>query len=202
MFTGIVQACGRVTRIQPGMEARRVYLDVGPLDMQDVALGHSIAVNGVCLTVAELHPERAEVAMDVSSETLAVTSLAALQPGVSVNLEKALSLGDRLGGHLVSGHVDGVALVLDWEGLPDGGVRFTLRPPSALLPYLAVKGSVCLDGVSLTINQVLDDAIALQLIPHTLLVTTLGSWQSGQHCNIEVDLIARYLDRLRRFDTP
>jgi riboflavin synthase len=181
MFTGIVQAVGRIVRLDP------LEIDSGSLDLSDVAIGDSIAVQGVCLTVTTLTGKG--FTADVSVETRRVTT--GLERPAAVNLEKSLSLGDRLGGHLVAGHVDGVGEVLSHA---EGVLR--VRMPTDLARYVARKGSICIDGVSLTVNRVEDDAFEVQLIPHTLEVTTLGRLAAGARVNLEVDLIARYVERL------
>ena len=193
MFTGIVQAVGRIAvRETRGSDARLV-IDAGALDLADVGLGDSIAVAGVCLTVVAI--DGARCTADVSAETLALTTLGALAVGDGVNLEKALRLADRLGGHLVSGHVDGVGHVVAVED--DGGSqRWTFRVPVPLARYIAAKGSICVDGVSLTVNSIAPDAFGVTLIPHTLAVTTFGARTKGDPVNLEVDLVARYLERL------
>jgi riboflavin synthase len=193
MFTGLVQAVGRIAvRETRGSDARLV-IDAGALDLADVGLGDSIAVAGVCLTVVAI--DGARWTADVSAETLALTTLGALAVGDGVNLEKALRLADRLGGHLVSGHVDGVGHVVAVED--DGGSqRWTFRAPAPLARYIAAKGSICVDGVSLTVNSVAPDAFGITLIPHTLAVTTFGARTTGDPVNLEVDLVARYLERL------
>jgi len=193
MFTGIVQAVGRIAvRETRGSDARLV-IDAGSLDLGDVGRGDSIAVAGVCLTVVAI--DGASWTADVSAETLALTTLGALAVGDGVNLEKALRLADRLGGHLVSGHVDGVGRIIGVED--DGGSqRWTFRVPASLARYIAAKGSICVDGVSLTVNSIAPDAFGVTLIPHTLAVTTFGTRTTGDPVNLEVDLVARYLERL------
>lgn len=181
MFTGIVQAVGRIERVQP------LEIDCGSLDVSDVAVGDSICVQGVCLTVTS-RTARGFTA-DVSPETLGVT--AGLDRVGPVNLEKSLALGERLGGHLVSGHVDGVGEVVRRAG----GV-FTFRVPQELARYIARKGSICIDGVSLTVNRAEGALFDVFLIPHTLEVTTLSRLEPGARVNLEVDLIARYVERL------
>lgn len=193
MFTGIIQAVGRVASIVSGPQQISMTIEAGGLPLADVRLGDSIAVSGPCLTVTQLLA--AGFAVDVSPETLAHTTLGALTVGSPVNLEKALTLADRLGGHLVSGHVDGVGEVLVREPRSDY-VYFRLRAPSALARYLALKGSVSVEGVSLTVNAVDGSEFDLMLIPHTLRETTLGTLVPGSRVNLEVDLIARYLERL------
>ena len=182
MFTGIVQAVGRIVRLEP------LEIDCAGLDLSDVAVGDSIAVQGVCLTVTALTSKG--FTADVSAETRRVTT-GLERSGGSVNLEKSLALGDKLGGHLVAGPVDGVGEALS---LKDGVLR--VRAPRELARYIARKGSVCIDGVSLTVNRVEGDAFEVQLIPHTLDVTTLGGLRAGGKVNLEVDLIARYVERL------
>lgn len=193
MFTGIVQAVGTAARIDVRGGDARLEIAAGELALADVAIGDSIAVNGVCLTAVARGND--SFAADVSTETLARTSLGRLRAGGRVNLEKALALGDRLGGHLVSGHVDGLATLRAREGA-GRSVQFRLAAPTALAKYIAAKGSVCLDGVSLTVNTVAGAEFDVNVVPHTLAVTTLGEWQVGSEVNLEVDLIARYLERL------
>lgn len=191
MFTGIVQAVGTVDRFDPVPKGARIVVDAGGLDLSDVAVGDSIAVNGCCLTVVG-HDART-FSMDVSQETLDCT--AGLTPGAKLNLEKALRASDRLGGHLVTGHVDGVGVVLSVE--PVGANRkLVFRVPSALSRYVARKGSVTVNGVSLTVNGVDADTFAVNLIPQTLAVTNLGALAAGHPVNIEIDLIARYVERM------
>jgi riboflavin synthase len=181
MFTGIVQAVGRIVRANP------LEVDCGSLDLADVAVGDSICVQGVCLTVTATRP-RGFMA-DVSEETLRV-STGLDRPG-EVNLEKALALSERFGGHLVTGHVDGVGEVRSRKG----GV-VVIAIPANLAKFVAVKGSICVDGVSLTVNRVEDDTFEVNLIPHTLEVTTLSRLEAGARVNLEVDLIARYVERV------
>lgn len=193
MFTGIVQAVGTAARIDARGGDARLEIAAGELALADVAIGDSIAVNGVCLTVVARGND--SFAADVSTETLTRTSLGRLRAGGRVNLEKALALGDRLGGHLVSGHVDGLATLRAREGA-GRSVQYRLAAPTALAKYIAAKGSVCLDGVSLTVNTVAGAEFDVNVVPHTLAVTTLSEWQVGSEVNLEVDLIARYLERL------
>lgn len=181
MFTGIVQAVGRIVRVRP------LEVDCARLDLKDVAVGDSICVQGCCLTVTALTPTG--FTADVSEETLRLT--AGLDRPGAVNLEKSLALGDRLGGHLVTGHVDGVGEVV---GRAAGVVTF--RAPAELSRFIARKGSVCVDGVSLTVNAVGGSEFEVNLIPHTLEVTTLGRLQPGARVNLEIDLVARYVSRL------
>jgi riboflavin synthase len=193
MFTGIIQAIGTVRALQPrGGDARMCILS-GGLDLADVRIGDSIAVDGVCLTAIELSPDG--FAADVSAETLSRTTFADLKAGGRVNLEKALSLGDRLGGHLVSGHVDGIGQVRAREQAARSE-RFTIEMPSVLARYVAEKGSICMNGVSLTVNAVEGNRFVVNIVPHTLAATTLGDLREGGKVNLEVDLLARYLERL------
>jgi riboflavin synthase len=193
MFTGIIQAVGSVARLEPRGGDVRLTVDTGTLDMTDVALGDSIAVAGVCLTVVSF--DARSFAADVSNETLAHTSLGAHKAGSPVNLEKALRLSDRLGGHLVSGHVDGTGKVV--SVLPDGrSQRWTFEVPSDLARYIAHKGSVCIDGTSLTVNEVAGNRFGVNLIPHTVAQTTFHARRAGDTVNIEVDVVARYVERL------
>jgi riboflavin synthase len=181
MFTGIVQCVGTILRVQP------FEIDAGGLDLSDVRVGDSICVQGVCLTVTAATGRG--FTADVSAETLRV-STGLDRPG-KVNLEKSLALGDKLGGHLVSGHVDGVGEVIEKIG-----TRYRFRSPASLKKYVAMKGSICIDGVSLTVNQVEGDVFEVNLIPHTLDVTTLQRLERGVKVNLEVDLIARYVERM------
>ncbi len=193
MFTGIVQAIGHVSALTQGAQHQRLTIEAGALPLADVKLGDSIAVSGTCLTATTL--EDGTFAVDVSPETLAHTTLGELQIGSAVNLEKALTLADRLGGHLVSGHVDGVGTVVARELRADY-VYFRIRAPAGLARYIAHKGSICVAGVSLTVNAVEGAEFDLLLIPHTLRATTLGTLEIDSRVNLEVDLIARYLERL------
>ena len=194
MFSGIIAAVGRISAITPrgdGAATVRLRIDASRLGLDDVSLGDSIACNGVCLTVVDLADE--SFCVDVSPETLACTvGLAEAGP---VNLEKALRLADRLGGHLVSGHVDGVGEVLRFDAVGDNR-WLEIRAPAALARYIARKGSVTVDGVSLTTNSVDGASFSINLIPHTLAATTLGRLTPGSRVNLEVDLIARYCERL------
>lgn len=199
MFTGIIQAVGRIaTRELHGADAR-VVIDAATLDLGDVAIGDSIAVGGACLTVVALDGSR--FATDVSAETLVRTTLGQLGNGDPVNLEKALRLVDRLGGHLVSGHVDGIGHVV---AVHDDGAsqRWIFSAPATLSRYIAVKGSICVDGTSLTVNEADGDTFGVTLIPHTLGVTTFSARGVGDAVNLEVDLIARYVERLHSSNRP
>lgn len=193
MFTGIIQAVGRIAvHEQRGGDARLV-IDAATLGLGDVAIGDSIAVAGACLTVVAI--EGTQWTADVSAETLRLTTLGGLRAGDAVNLEKSLRLSDRLGGHLVSGHVDGIGTVarIDDDGASQ---RWSFTAPVALLRYIAVKGSICVDGASLTVNTVDADGFGVTLIPHTLAATTFGARARGDAVNLEVDLVARYVERL------
>lgn len=191
MFTGIVTAIGRISRVEPREKGLRLAIDAGPLDLQDVSVGDSIAVNGVCLTVVTLSGREFEV--DVSQETIDCTS--GLGSAGSVNLEKSLRLADRLGGHLVSGHVDGVGEVVAFDAVGENR-RLLVRAPRELTKYIARKGSITVQGVSLTVNRVEGAEFEINLIPHTLEMTTLRDLQPGARVNLEVDLIARYVERM------
>ena len=192
MFTGIVAALGRVRGAKPARGGRKLTIDAGNLALKDVAVGDSIAVNGVCLTVVACKALSFDV--DVSRATLACTT--GLAAGKSVNLEKAMRLADRLGGHLVSGHVDGVGIVK--RVAPAGGSRvIVVKAPAALAKYIARKGSITVNGVSLTVNEVKGTEFTVNLIPHTLAKTNLGELRAGGKVNLEADMLARYAERLR-----
>ncbi len=193
MFTGIIQAIGRITSMQDQGGDMRLGIDTGKLDLSDVELGDSIAVNGVCLTAVEL-PGNGFVA-DVSRETLSLTSLGNLKTGSPVNLEKALTLATRLGGHLVSGHVDGLGTVVSRQE-DARSVRFVIEAPKELAKYIVHKGSITVDGTSLTVNGVDGARFELNIVPHTLRETIMDTYQMGSRVNLEVDLVARYLERL------
>lgn len=191
MFTGIVQAQGHVAVFESCAAGARLRIDGGGLDMSDVALGDSIAVDGCCLTVIAF--DATGFTVDVSQETLDCT--AGFAPGARVNLEKALRANDRLGGHLVTGHVDGVGEVTSITPVGDNR-RYEFRMPVALARYVARKGSITVNGTSLTVNAVGDDRFEVNLIPHTLAVTNLGRLEAGSRVNLEIDLIARYVERM------
>lgn len=196
MFTGIIQSVGTITQATPIGADIQLAINTQQLDMSDVQLGDSIAVNGVCLTVVKSSQSHFEA--HVSNETLSVTS--GLDKLHQVNLEKALRLSDRLGGHLVSGHVDGVGEVVRFEPLGDCW-RLDIRAPHAISKYIAIKGSICVDGVSLTVNSVSGDEFSINLIPHTLENTTLKLLAVGHRVNLEVDQIARYVERMTLWES-
>jgi len=202
MFTGIVEELGRVRAVTPRAGGARLELACTEV-LSDAGIGNSIAVNGCCLTVVELGD--GWWAADAQIETLDRTTLGALTPGDPVNLERPMRLGDRLGGHLVLGHVDGVGEVTAVEALPDGSTRVTVRAPGPLARYLVEKGSVTVDGASLTITTVRDIGdgaeFGVALIPHTLAVTTLGVRRPGDRVNLEADMIAKHVERLLVTDT-
>lgn len=193
MFTGIIEAVGQIAEQQPRAGDLRLRIRTGKLDLGDVVPGDSIAVNGVCLTVVELPGDGFWA--DVSGETLARTGIGNLKIGNPVNLEKALTPTTRLGGHLVSGHVDGVGVVLErWQDARS--VRFRIEAPATLAKYIAQKGSICVDGTSLTVNAVNGAVFELNIVPHTLQETIMDTYRKGTRVNLEVDLLARYLERL------
>ena len=193
MFTGIIEGVGRLATLEHRSGDVRLTIDVGSLPFDAVQLGESIAVNGVCLTVIEF--DARGFAADASNETLALTTLGALAVGDAVNLERAMRPTDRLGGHLVSGHVDGLGRVERIE--PDARAqRWRFSAPAPLLRYIAKKGSICVDGVSLTVNEVDDAGFDVALIPHTVAHTRFAHTQVGDAVNLEIDLVARYVERL------
>jgi riboflavin synthase len=191
VFTGIIEAIGRVAAVKPAGQSAALTIDAGRLDMSDVAIGDSIACNGVCLTVTSLVPKGFTV--DVSQETLRVT--AGFDAGNAINLEKSLRFSDRLGGHLVSGHVDGVGTVTAVKPV-DGNREIMVRFPAELGRYIARKGSIAVNGVSMTVNVVTADTFSMNLIPHTLQVTNLNDLKQGDRLNLEIDLVARYVERM------
>ena len=193
MFTGIIQDVGTVLALERRAGDVRLRLGVEQISLANTQPGDSIAVSGVCLTALDI--DASGFAADVSNETLSLTTLGSLAVGSRVNLEPALRAGDPLGGHLVSGHVDGLGEVIAIEG-DARSVRMRFKVPSALAKYFARKGSVAIDGVSLTVNEVEDDIFGVNLIPHTQSVTTLGEFTVGRRVNLEVDTIARYVERL------
>jgi riboflavin synthase len=194
MFTGIVQAVGRITSAQPQADGLKLAVRADGFDVGDVGVGDSIAVSGCCLTVVDI--DAAMLAFDVSAETLRCTTRLD-RPG-PVNLEKSLQLSDRLGGHLVAGHVDGVGVVTRFAPVASDGANIGLEieAPPELARFIAGKGSIAVDGVSLTVNNVVGRRFAVNLIPHTLAVTTLGGLAAGARVNLEVDMVARYVARL------
>lgn len=193
MFTGLIQAVGSLRDAQPRGGDLRLRIHVGALPMDGVQLGESIAVSGVCLTVVEFDEQ--SFAADASNETLSLTTLGALAVGAPVNLERALLPTSRLGGHLVAGHVDGIGQVeKTWD---DGrSQRWRFSAPVVLLRYIANKGSICVDGVSLTVNHADDTGFEVNLVPHTIANTAFATTPAGSSVNLEVDLIARYVERL------
>ena len=193
MFTGIIQAIGEIERQEPRGGDARLRIRAGKLDLERAGLGDSIAVNGVCLTAVEIGG--GAFSADVSRETLSLTTLGELSPGARVNLEPALTLATPLGGHLVSGHVDGVGTVLD-KREDARSWRLQIHAPGELTRYIATKGSICVDGTSLTVNEVRGAVFSLNIVPHTLAETVIGDYRTGTRVNLEVDLIARYLERL------
>ena len=193
MFTGIIQAVGTISALEPRGGDLRVRIATGKLDLSDVALGDSIAVNGVCLTAVDLPGDGFWA--DVSAETLSRTTFASIKTGWNVNLEKALTPTTRLGGHLVSGHVDGIGELVERHE-EARSVRMTFRAPDELAKYIAQKGSICVDGISLTVNVVNGAQFGLNIVPHTVQETNIGRLKAGDKVNLEVDLIARYLERL------
>ncbi len=197
MFTGIIQSVGKIISITPGSVDTRLSVDVGHMAFDDVKMGESISINGACMTVVAF--DENSFSADVSRESLAMTTLGRLETGSAVNLERAMRLSDRLGGHLVSGHVDGVGQIT--QRVTEGrSIKFGIRVPNELAKYIAHKGSVCIDGVSLTVNEVNNNEFSLQIIPHTLQETIFSDYSVGDDVNIEVDIIARYLERLLMSD--
>lgn len=193
MFTGLIQGVGRLRAREARDGDLRFTIDVGTLPFKDVALGESIAVNGCCLTVVDF--DASSFAIDASNETLALTTLGALREGAALNLERAMQAQDRFGGHIVSGHVDGVGRVVDIQ--PDARAqRWRFAMPQALAKYIAKKGSICVDGVSLTVNEAGEDFFEVALIPHTISHTAFAETRLGDAVNLEIDLVARYVERL------
>tara|TARA_R110002111_G_scaffold177205_4_gene243261 strand:- start:81 stop:719 length:639 start_codon:yes stop_codon:yes gene_type:complete len=193
MFTGIIAAVGKIQAVEAKGGDVRLEVATQQLDLTDVILGDSIAINGVCLTVVAIHGQKMD--FDVSKETLVRSSLGAIQTGSEVNLEKALAVGDRLGGHFVSGHVDGMGECVLKEASARS-VKFRFSIPTGLSRYIAEKGSICIDGVSLTVNSVTENVFEVNIIPHTMQETIIKNYRVGTKVNLEVDLIARYLERL------
>jgi riboflavin synthase len=193
MFTGIIEAVGRVQQITPRNGDVRLTIATEKLNLSDVKLGDSIATNGICLTVVELTGQG--FAADVSNETLRRTCLKTWQVGTRVNLEKALMPTSRLGGHIVSGHVDGLGEIISFK--PDArSLQYQVRAPDGLAKYISEKGSITVDGISLTVNAIDGATFSLNIVPHTVQETNVGQWQTGSVVNLEVDLLARYLERL------
>ena len=193
MFTGIIQSVGKISALDIRGGEASTRISCGKLDMSEVNTGDSIAVSGVCLTVVE--HSAAGFTADVSGETLSRTTLGRQRTGDAVNLEKALTLSTPLGGHLVSGHVDGVGVVVNRREAARS-VQFRIKAPEALAKYIAEKGSVCVDGVSLTVNAIHGAEFEVNIVPHTLTETTLGAIKEDSEVNLEVDVVARYLERL------
>lgn len=193
MFTGIIETVGVIGSIEPCNGDMRVFVQTGTMDLGDLRLGDSVAVNGVCLTVVNLRKDGFWA--DVSQETMRRSSLAGLKQGGRVNLEKALRANSRLGGHMVSGHVDGLGKVVSLSRDARSWL-VRIQAPAELSRYIAEKGSVTVDGVSLTVNAVTDNCFDLNVVPHTMQMTAMSGYHAGQEVNLEVDLIARYLERL------
>lgn len=193
MFTGIIETTGTIARLEQQQAEWRIEVATADLDLSDVAIGDSIAVSGCCLTVIALG--KASFSADVSNETMRCTNLGALQIGSRVNLEKAMLASSRFGGHIVSGHVDGVGRLL--SATPEGqSIILRFAAPDELAHYIAAKGSICIDGTSLTVNEVRGNEFAVNIIPHTQQETVIGDYVPGREVNLEVDVIARYLERL------
>jgi riboflavin synthase len=199
MFTGIVQDLGRIEAREPRGGDVRLTIAVDRFDLGHTAIGDSICVQGVCLTVIDLRAGR--FVADVSRETLTLTTLGELEDSATVNIEAALRAGDPLGGHLISGHIDAVATVTQTR-IEARSRRVSIAVPACLARYIVRKGSVALDGVSLTVNEVQEAVFGVNLIPHTLAVTTLGRVATGTRLNLEVDQLARYVERLAAFSNP
>ncbi|GKT12138.1 MAG: riboflavin synthase [Thiomicrorhabdus sp.] len=193
MFTGIIEAKGSIEKIEPQRGDWKVTIQTGKLDMSDVKIGDSIAANGICLTVIAFTDSH--YVADVSGETLKVTTAGGWSVGIAVNLEKALRLQDRLGGHLVSGHVDGVGTVKSISR-DARSWRYEIEAPLDITKYIAHKGSICINGISLTVNQVNDCMFDINIVPHTRQETTIKEFEVGTKVNLEVDLLARYLERM------
>ena len=198
MFTGIITDVGDILSIKPVAQGQLHRLRIGcAYDQSTIADGASISCNGICLTVVRSGVDngRTWFEVDAAAETLRMTSAKDWREGGRLNLERALKIGDELGGHIVSGHVDGIATIVTREDLPDMA-RFELRAPHELAKFIAAKGSVTLDGVSLTVNTAVEDLFSVLIIPHTLQVTTLDAWAEGSEVNLEIDVMARYAARL------
>ncbi len=197
MFTGIVLAIGKISAKELRSGDSRITIETGQLSLENASLGDSIAVNGVCLTAVELGQDY--FCADVSRETLSRTTLQALAAGSFVNLELALTPTTRMGGHMVSGHVDGLGMILDKKA-DARSFQFKFKAPDSLAKYIAEKGSICIDGVSLTVNTVDGAVFSVNVVPHTLQETTLGKVGVGQKVNLEVDMLVRYMERLMQGD--
>ena len=197
MFTGIIEAVGKIESRSQEYGEWKLRIAVGNLDMSDVAIGDSISVSGCCLTVVE--KLKSAFTADVSNETMRCTALGELKLGSRVNLEKAMLATDRFGGHIVSGHVDGVGQMVKYEH-EGQSIKMTFKAPSALSKYVAAKGSICIDGTSLTVNEVENDLFTVNVIPHTQAETIMKNYKVGHKVNLEVDIIARYLERMREPD--
>ena len=197
MFTGIVTDVGEVVAVEPRAEGLRRLKVACSYPVDSIDIGASISHSGVCLTIVETGKlgNRTAVSVDAAAETLRLTTAGGWKEGTRLNLERAMKVGDELGGHIVAGHVDGVAELISREDLPDMA-RLTLRAPKDLMRFVATKGSVALDGVSLTVNEVTDETFSVLIIPHTFAVTTLGAAKAGVRMNLEIDLMARYAARL------
>jgi riboflavin synthase len=193
MFTGIIEALGRVAELQGAHGGMRIRIESAELGLDDVHLGDSIAVNGVCLTVTEFSSR--DFCADISAESLRYTRFASMRTGDTVNLEKALTLSKPLGGHLVSGHVDGIGSIVAVSSEGDS-LRYTIECEQELTRYIANKGSVCVDGVSLTVTGLVDSGFTLNIVPHTATNTIIPGYKSGAQVHLEVDLMARYAERL------
>ena len=191
MFTGIIEAVGEIKKIIPLENGIRIEITSGGLDLSDLRIGDSIATNGVCLTITTLMG--GTVSMEVSRETLSCTQSLGTRGG-RVNLEKAMKLSDRINGHLVSGHVDGVGKIIKLEQVGESYI-LAIRPPVSLMRYIAKKGSIAVNGVSLTVNLITEDEFRVNLIPHTLAVTTFKELKKNMEVNLEVDMLARYLEK-------
>ncbi|MFT5520759.1 MAG: riboflavin synthase [Enterobacterales bacterium] len=199
MFTGIIEATGKIASIQSKEGDSLIKISANNLDMSDVELGDSIAVNGVCLTVIKF--TESEFTADVSAETLSRSIFRDCKVGDVVNLEKALLANSRLGGHMVSGHVDGIGEVI--KRYQDArSWRFVIKAPKEISHYIAEKGSITIDGISLTVNSIMDSEFDVNIVPHTIQETSMGTFNVGTRVNLEVDLIARYLERLLTKDSP
>ncbi len=195
MFTGIIEEMGKIKKLHKGTDSARLTIDANVV-LTDVKLGDSIAVNGICLTVVNFSPSLFEV--DVMAETLRKTNLGELKPGDRVNLERALRVGDRLGGHIVSGHIDGVGVISRQER-EDIAILTEIEAPPEVMKYVVTKGSVAIDGISLTVVNCTNRALVVSLIPHSAKMTTLGHKKTGDRVNLESDIIGRYVERLMGF---